>query len=209
MEIKRAGEGQIIFLHDGVASARPMMWIGVGCIAVAAVATFFGGSWLSLIVVLVVGALILSMLRNASARTAAVFDRAHGTVEITHTRGGAIVGEEDVALADIADVIVEPATGGIGMTAGQHLSLRPSLFVGDRLVPLTYHAFESGPRPIEAAAEIRAFLGRARDNLVEDSVTILAQHSDRVQPALRLARLGLGLDRLEAAEMVARLREGE
>ena len=209
MEIKRAGEGQIIFLHDGIASARPMMWIAVGCIALVAVATVFGGSWLSLVVVLVAGGLILSMLRNASARTAAVFDRAHGTLEITHTRGGAIVGEEDVALGDVSDVIVEPATGGTGVTAGQHLSLRPSLSVGDRLVPLTYRAFEGGSRPIEAAEEIRAFLGRPRDNLFEDSVTILAQCSDRVQPAVRLARLGLGLDRLEAAEMVERLREGE
>ena len=78
-----------------------MMWIAVACVAVLALATLFGGSWLSLIVVLVVGGFILSMLWHASARTAAVFDSEKGTLAITHTRGGKIVGEEDVPLAGV------------------------------------------------------------------------------------------------------------
>lgn len=208
MEIKRIGADHIIFLHDGIASGRPMMWIAVACIAVIALMTLFGSSWLSLIVVLVVGGFILSMLWQASARTAAVFDRARGTLAITHTRGGKIVGGDDVRLDDIAQVIVEPATGGTGVTADQHLSLRPSVLVGDKIVPLTYRAFESGKRPIETAEEIRRFLGLPEDDLMAGSVEVLARHGDRAQPAVRLARLGLGLDRLEAAEMVTRLRKG-
>jgi len=207
MEIKRIGADHIVFLHDGIASARPMMWIAVACIAVVALLTLFGGSWLSLIVVLVVGGTILSMLWRGSARTAAVFDRERGTLAITHTRGGAIVGEEDVPIADIAQVLVEPATGGPGVTAGQHLSLRPSLLAGDRIVPLTYGAFESGNGPIETAEEIRRFLRLPEGDLMKGSVEALARHGDRVQPAVRLARLGLGLDRLEAPAMVTRLRK--
>jgi hypothetical protein len=207
MEIKRIGDDHIVFLHDGIASARPMMLIAVACVAIIALATLFGGSWLSLFVVLVVGGFILSMLWNASARTAAVFDRERGTLAITHTRGGKIVGEEDVPLADISGVIIEPATGGGGVTAGQHLSLRPSVLAGERIVPLTYRAFESGRRPIEAAEEVRDFLGLAQADLFEHSVAVLARHGDRLQPAVRLARLGLGLDRVEAAEMVTRLRK--
>ena len=207
MEIKRIGTDHIIFLHDGIASARPTMWIAVVCIAVIALMTLFGGSWLSLIVVLVVGGFILSMLWRASARTAAVFDRERGALAITHTRGGKIVGEEDVPIADIAQVLVEPATGGTSVAAGQHLSLRPSLLVGDSIVPLTYRAFESGNRAIETAEEIRRFLRLPEDDLMKGSVEALARHGDRVQPAVRLARLGLGLDRLEAAAMVTRLRK--
>jgi len=206
MEIKRIGSGHIVFTHDGIASARPMMWVAVACIVVIALMTLFGGSWLSLIVVLVVGGFILSMLWRASARTAAVFDRERGTLAITHTRGGKIVGGDDVRLDEIAQVIVEPSTGGSGVTAGQHLSLRPSLLVGDRIVPLTYRAFEFGNRPIETAEEIRRFLGLPENDLMKGSVEVLARHGDRIQPAVRLARLGLGLDRLEAAAMVTRFR---
>lgn len=207
MEIKRLGTDHIVFLHDGIASARPMMWIAVGCIAVVTLATLFGGSWLSLIVVLAVGGLMLSMLWQASARTAAVFDRERGILAITHTRGGKIVGEEDVPFGDITKVIVEPSTGGTGVTVGQRLSLRPAVLAGDRIVPLTYRAFEGGNRPIESAGEIRRFLGLPDEDLMEASVNVLAHHGERVQPAVRLARLGLGLDRLQAAEMVTRLRQ--
>lgn len=208
MEIKRVGADHIVFLHDGIASARPMMLIAVACIAIVALMTLFGGSWLSFIVVLVVGGLILSMLWRASARTAAVFDRERGTLAITHTRGGKIVGEEDVPLAGISQVIVEPATGGGGKAAGQSLSLRPCVLAGDRIVPLTYRAFESGQRSIEAAETIREFLGLPQVDLFEESVRTLARHGDRIQPALRLARLGLCLDRLQAAEMVTRFMKG-
>lgn len=207
MEIKRLGTDHIVFLHDGIASARPMMWIAVGCIAVVTLATLFGGSWLSLIVVLAVGGLMLSMLWQASARTAAVFDRERGILAITHTRGGKIVGEEDVPFGDITKVIVEPSTGGTGVTAGQRLSLRPAVLAGDRIVPLTYRAFEGGNRPIETAGEVRRFLGLPDDDLMEASVNALARRGERVQPAVRLARLGLGLDRFQAAEMVTRLRQ--
>jgi len=207
MEIKRIGSDHIVFTHDGIASARPMMWIAVACIAVIALMTLFGGSWLSLIVVLVVVGFILSMLWRASARTAAVFDRERGTLAITHTRGGAIVGEGDVPIADIGRVIVEPSIGGTGVTAGQHLSLRPCVLAGAKIIPLTYNSFESGQRPIEAAETIRDFLDLPQDDLIEGSVEALARHGDRVQPAVRLARLGLGHDRLEAAAMVTRLRK--
>jgi len=207
MEIKRLGADHIVFLHDGVASGRPMVWIALGCVGVVALFALFAGSWLSLIVVLVVGGFLLSMLWHASARTAAVFDRERGTLAITHTRSGKIVGETDVPLDEIFDVIVEPATGGAEVTAGQNLSLRPSVLVGDRIVPLTYRAFESGKRPIEAALEIRRFLGLTDEALMESSVKALARYGERVQSAVRLARLGLGLDRGEAVEAVNRLRE--
>jgi hypothetical protein len=207
MEIKRIGDDHIVFLHDGIASARPMMLIAVGCVAVVALATLFGGSWLSLIVVLVVGGFLLSMLWRASARTAAVLDRERGALAITHTRGGKIVGEEDVPFAEISQVIVEPAAGGSGKAASQSLLLRPAVLASDRIVPLTYRAFESGRRPIEAAEAIRDFLRLPLDDLIEGSVAVLARNGDRVQPAVRLARLGLGLGRLEAAAMVARLRK--
>jgi len=207
MEIKRISADHIVFLHDGVASSRPMVWIALGCVGVVALFALFGGSWLSLIVVLVVGGFLLNMLWHASARTAAVFDRERGTLAVTHTRSGKIVGETDVPLDAISDVIVEPATGGTEVTAGQSLSLRPAVLTGDTIVPLTYRAFESGKRPIEAAEEIRGFLGLADGDLMENSVRALARCGERVQPAVRLARLGLGLDRGQAAEMVTRLRE--
>lgn len=209
MEIKRAGPDCIVFTHDGVASARPILLIAGACIAVVTLAAYLGGSLLSLAIVLVVGGFIVWMLWRSSARTAAVFDRTRGDLAITHTRGGKIVGEADVELADIAQVIVEPAVGGRGTTTARRLSLTPAVLVGDRIVSLTYRAFESGERPIKTAEQIRDFLDLPRDDLITVSVRVLARYGERVQPAVRLARLGLGLGRLEAAEMVTRLREDE
>lgn len=205
MDVKRLGSDHLVFTEDGVASARPMLLIVAGCIAAVAVAAFFGGSFLSLAVVLIVGGFILSMLWCSAARTAAVFDRERGTLAITHTRGGAIVDQDDVALADISQVIVEPSGGG-KRTGTQQLFLRPSVLAGDRIVPLTYRSFEGGGRPVEIAEEIRDFLGLPRVDILHVSVQVLARHGDRIQPVVRLARLGLGLGRLEAAEMVTRLR---
>jgi hypothetical protein len=207
MDIKRTGPDQLVFSHDGVASARPMLLIAVACVAVVALATLFGGSWLSLIVVLAVGGFLVAMLWRSSALARATFDRARGTLEIVHLRHGAEVGKQEMNLTDIAAVIVQPSTGGSGTTAGRSLALRPSLLVGSTIVPLTYRAFEGGRRPLDAAEEIRRFLGLAEDDLIEASVRVLARHSDRVQPAVRLARLGLGLGRVEAADMVTRLRK--
>lgn len=204
MEIKRLGSDHLVFTHDGIASARPMLLIALGCIAAIVIASFFGGSLLSLVVVFAAGGFILSMLWRSCARTAAVFDRARGTLAITHTRSGAIVGEEDVAIADVTQVIVEPATGGRTID-GQRLALRPSVLANDRIVPLTYGSFESGERPVEIAEQVRDFLGLPTGNIFEASVEALAHHGERIQPAVRLARLGLGLSRPEAAAMVTRL----
>ena len=205
MDIKRIGPDHLVVTHDGIAAARPMMWVALACIAAAVVIAFLGGSLASLIVVIVVAGLILSMLWRASARTAAVFDRGLGTLAITHTRGGEIVGEDDVALSDIACVIVEPSAGS-GMVSGQNLSLRPAVLADGRIIPLTYRSFESGPRPVEVANALRQFLGLSDGDLIARSVEALARHDPRIQPAVRLARIGLGLDRHEAAAMVAGLR---
>ena len=208
MEIKRLGSDHLVFTHDGIASARPLLFIALGCIVAVVIAAFFVGSLLSLVVVLVAGGFILAMLWRSSARTAAVFDRERGTLAITHTRGGVIVDEEDVAIADMSQVIVEPSSGG-KTTGTQHLMLRPSVLAAGRIVPLSYGAFESGERPVEAAETIRKFLGFPPGNIMVESVEALARHGERIQPAVRLARLGLGLSRPEAAAMVKRLRQGE
>lgn len=207
MEIKRAGPDQIIFIHDGVASTLPMIWVAIACVAVVAFAALLGGSWFSLIVVLVVGGFILSMLWRSAARTAALFDRSRHVLEITHTRGGTIVGSEDIPLGDISQVIVVPTGGASTPTASRRLSLRPAVVAGDRIVPLTYSAFEGDQHPLAAAEEIGAFLGLPEGDVIRESVAALARHDERIQPAVRLARLGLGLDRQQAAEMVARLRK--
>jgi hypothetical protein len=57
---------------------------------------------------------------------------------------------------------------------------------------------------MEIARSIRAFLGLPDGDLIDDSLEVLARQP-RIQPAVRLARIGKGLGRLEALQHVRRL----
>lgn len=191
--------------HDGVASARPMLWIVVACVAAVAVAALLQGSFWSLLLVLAVGSLLVALLRRSSAESRAVFDRRAGTVTISHCRGGTEIERIERPLGDISSVIVEAA--GRSRRNDNVLTLRPALLVGTDIVPLTWRAFVSGDSAVDAALAVRRFLGAPEGNLFADSVEALARHSDRTNPAVRIARLGMGLGRREAAELVTRLRK--
>lgn len=205
MEVKHSSEDRLEFHHDGVAGSRRMLWMVSGCVAAVALATLFGGSWISLIIVLAVGAFLVSLLRRSSAISSAVFDRQARTVTVSHSRDGREIEREERTIDEISRVIVE-AAGRSGKT-DRVLDLRPALVVGSTILPLTYRAFVSGDSAVQAATAIRHFLGHAEENLFEDSVAALAKYTDRVNPAVRLARLGMGLGGLEAARYVTRLRD--
>jgi hypothetical protein len=103
-------------------------------------------------------------------------------------------------------VIVEAA--GRTSRRDRVLNLRPALVIDATVVPLTWRAFGDDKAPLEAALVIRRFLGHTEQQLYEDSIEALAKLSGRVNPAVRIARLGLGLDRIEAAKLVTRLQAG-
>lgn len=205
METKNPSGDRLEFHHDGVAGSRLMLWIVIGCVVAVALATFLGGSWVSLVIVLVIGAFFIGLLRRSSAVSTAVFDKTAGTVIVTHGRDGKEIEREERPIGEISRVIVEAA--GRSAKIDRKLELRPALVTGETILPLTFRAFVGGDSAIEAAKAIRRFLGHADDGLFEDSVAAMAKHTDRVNPAVRLARLGMGMGRLEAARYVTRLRD--
>lgn len=206
MVVTQPADDVFEFRHDGIAAARPMVWIVAACVGAVALAMLWGGSWISLILALAVGGGLVWLLRRSSADSLAVFDRAEGTVRITHSRNGRQVESEELPLAAVSAVIVDAA--GRSRRHDNVLQLRPALVVDAAIVPLTWRAFVSGDTPVDCALEIRRFLGHPVADLYRDSVAALARHTDRVNPAVRIARLGMGLSRIEAAELVTRLRGG-
>lgn len=205
MEVKQASEDCLEFHHDGVAGSRLMLWIVGGCVAAVAIGTLFGGSWVSLIIVLVFGAFFIILIRRSSAVSTTVFDTKAGTVTVSHRRGDQEIEREERPIGEISRVIVEAA--GRSRKHDKTLKLRPALVTGSTILPLTYRDFISGDSAVEAAIAIRRFLGHAEDNLFKDSVAALVKYTDRVNPAVRLARLGMGLKGLEATRYVTRLRD--
>lgn len=205
MEIVSREPDRLEFRHDGMAGARPMLLVVVGCVAVVALATASGGAWGTLVVVLAIGTFIAGMLWRSSADTVAVFDRAADAVTIVHKRRGRPFAHTEMPLTGISGVIVEAA--GRSARTDRMLSLRPALVADAKIVPLTWRAFVNGDPPVKAATAIRRFLGHSEEGLFADSVAALARHTGRVNPAVRIARIGMGMGRREAADHVALLRE--
>ena len=108
--------------------------------------------------------------------------------------------------------IEELEATGVDVAAGGNprtLALRPAVVIEKTIVPLTQTDFESGERPKTIATALRLYLGHDDYGLIDDSIAALARFSPRIQPAIRLARLGKGLSRTEAFRLVSSLREVE
>jgi hypothetical protein len=199
--VNRLSGSLLEFRHDGVASARPAIWIIAGIVGAGALWSLFDGSVWPALIVFALGAFFFHLMRRSSAETLAMFDRQKGTVTVTHSRDGVEIERTELPLHELSRVIVEAPGNGKG-----RLTLRPALAFGTRIVPLTWRIYIPGDAPVEAALAIRRFLGHSDFKLFEDSVEALARHSDRIAPAVQVARLGLGMNRFKAAAHVRRLR---
>lgn len=205
MRTEQRPDGSLEFRHDGIAGVRPMLFAVIACVAAVALATLWGGSFASLGLVLAVGAFFAVLLYRSSADSRALFDPAAGTATIVHARAGRELERSQLALTEIDRVIVEAASRS--GRPDNVLKLRPALVAGGRIVPLTFRTFVAGKAPLEAAAAIRRRLGHDEAHLLEDSVKALATLTGRTNPAVRIARLGLGMGRLAAARHVTKLRD--
>lgn len=206
MEVSSTSGDRLEFRHDGIARSRPLQWIIIGCVILVAIATLLGGSFGALVVVIVFGAVLVALIRASSAQSTAVFDLGNKVVTISHVRPGKPAERAQWPLSEISRVIVEAA--GRSARRDRVLNLRPALVIGTTIVPLTWRAFGDDKAPFDAALAIRRFLGHAEPGLFEDSIEALAKLSGRVNPAVRIARLGLGLNRREAANLVTRMQAG-
>lgn len=201
MRLERENETRIVIVDDPRSFSR---WIAVGLAAIVLVVILAGQSFFDSVLALLAAVAIWFALRYSSVQTEAVFDAAEGRYRIRQQRHGKEVLSYDGALAEIEGVIVEAAwrSGRVDRV----LKLRPALVVGARPLPLTFATFMSGEQPRRIALALRDFLGLPESDLIEDSLRVAARDPDRVNPAVRLARLGKGLSRLEAAAYVERLK---
>jgi hypothetical protein len=139
MQVRSISEDRLEFQHDGIAGARPLQWVIIGCVVLVAMATAFGGSFGAVVVVGVFGVVLVALIRASSAQSTAVFDLGNDAVTITHVRPGKPAERAKWPLGDVSRVIVEAA--GRTSRRDRVLNLRPALVIDATVVPLTWRAF--------------------------------------------------------------------
>lgn len=200
MELQRP-DPQRLLLHDDPAGF--LRWTAFGLAAAVLLVLLLGSLGTGLLALLAAGVLWLA-LRHAAVATEAVFDKAEGRFRVTRRRAGREIERHEGGLGEIEGVIVEAAARA--RRVDRRLKLRPALVVGGRPLPLSFASFESGEPPRRTALVLRDFLGLPESDLIEDSLRVAARDPDRVNPAVRLARLGQGLSHAEAAARVRQLK---
>ncbi|MCC2110796.1 MAG: hypothetical protein KDJ16_02035 [Hyphomicrobiales bacterium] len=207
MDLRRDGTERLIFRHDGERTTRMFVAVIGGIIVFALFIWFLSGTTSPLPILATLGLALgfFWLVRRTQTESIAIFDLENGAFGLRHSRRGQVVEEIEVPLTAIEAVIVDVAAGGNPRT----LALRPAVVIEKTIVPLTQTDFESGERPKTIATALRLFLGHDDYGLIDDSIAALARFSPRIQPAIRLARLGKGLSRTEAFRLVSSLREVE
>lgn len=201
MQIERPHETRLVIRDLPARFSRP---VGLGLAAMVLLVLLAGQSiWAGLGALLVAGG-IWQGLRYTEVETEALFDLAADRYQVSRRRRGTEIFRQEGRLADVEGVIVEAAARS--RKVERQLELRPALVVGGRPLPLSFAGFASGAAPRETALALRRFLGLPETDLIEDSLRVAARDPHRINPAIRLARLGEGLSRREAAARVRRLK---
>ncbi len=205
MQLLRESDDRLRMRDDPAGFSRRLGFVLAALVAAVLLAVLLGdGSLLGGGLALVVAAGLWLALKRSEIATEAVFDRAAGRWSLRQLRDGREISRREGPLDAIEDVVVQAS--GRSQRVDRRLALRPALVVGERPLPLTYAHYARGERAPEIARTLRDFLGLPEGDLMEASLRVAARDPLRVNPAIRLARLGKGLDRGEAARLVKRLR---
>jgi hypothetical protein len=201
MILERHGDDRLTFRDPPGPLVR---WAGLGLGAIALAVLLFGQSLVAGLVVVVATAALWLAVRHADVGTEATFDRRRGSYRIRQVSLGKPQFELNGTLLEIEGVVVQ-ATGS-GRKGRETLALRPALLVGGDLLPLTFGRYAQGEEPRRIALALRRFLGLPTRGLIDDSIRAAARDPYRLRPAIRLARLGKGLEPDAAAAYVARVK---
>ncbi|HSM42289.1 MAG TPA: hypothetical protein VK862_16175 [Afifellaceae bacterium] len=164
-----------------------------------------GAAW-PVAVVLVVAAGFWKLADYVDVDSHAVFDRAANSFHIVQTRRGKPVLDRREPLDRIEAVVI--AADSRSSASDNTVKTRPVVVIDGLSVPLTFASFKAGPAATDIAERLREFLGSPATDLIEDSIRQALRGPAGVGPAVRLARLGKGLGRLEAAAYVRTIEEG-
>ncbi len=168
-------------------------------------ALFTGAAW-PVAVILLAAAGFWKLADYVDVDSRAVFDRAGNSFHIVQTRRGKPVLDRREPLDRIEAVVV--AADSRSSATDNTVKTRPVVVIDGLSVPLTFASFEAGPAATDIAERLREFLGVAGGDLMEDSIRQALRGPAGVGPAVRLARLGKGLGRLEAAAYVRGIEKG-
>lgn len=201
MQLEQPSRTRLLVRDDPTKFSR---WVGLALAGMLLLVLVAGDSFWSALLALIAAAAIWYALRRAEVSTEAVLDRDADRWQVSQRREGKEVSRREGRLVDIEGVVVEAAARSERVE--RRLKLRPALVVGGRPLPLTFATFSTGQEPRDIALALRKFLGLPESDLIEDSLRVAARDPLRVNPAIRLARLGKGLSRREAAAHVRRLK---
>lgn len=189
-EFSDAGGKLTAYIHYFLIAATAL-------VVIDAIAT---GSFAPVVVVLIVATGFSKLAGYVEVDSHASFDRDAGEFYLRQTRRGKLIEERTMALDAIENVVIEAdhrhkANDNVVKT-------RPAVVIEGQSVPLTFASFLGGPVATETAQTLRRFLDLPDTDLIDDSIRQALKSPVGTGPAVRLARLGKGLGRLDAAAYI-------
>ena len=205
MNLNQDSADRIIFRDESTSFMRLIRIFLIVCVATVVAAALLNGNYFSVVLVLLVAALFWKLANYANVTSTVTLDRQTGQLTLVQARGGKILSDRSERLEAIDNVVLQSSSRS--EAADETLKTRPAFIVRGEPVPLTFASFVSGEEPKGIALALRAFLGLPRENLIDDSINEAVKAPAGTGPAVRLARFGKGMNRLEAASYVQELKK--
>jgi hypothetical protein len=200
MKLQQISPDRFEFTDTGGKLTEYMRYFLIAVTALVVFNAIATGSFAPVILVLIAAMGFSKLAGYVDVDTHASFDRTSGEFYLRQTRRGKLVEERTVPLDGIENVVVE--ADHRDKATDNAVKTRPAVVIEGRSVPLTFASFLSGPAAAESAQTLRRFLELPDTDLIDDSIRQALKGPVGTGPAVRLARLGKGLGRLDAAAYV-------
>lgn len=200
MKLERVSPDRIEISDSGAGFTRYLRYFLIAVVLVVVTGSLFNGNIMPILLVLVAAGLFWKLADHVNVDSQAAFDRQAARFYLNQTRGGKPVAQLDEAVDRIENVIIEAAHRS--RTSDETVTTRPALVIGGETVPLTFASFKSGPQASEIAQALRQFLSLPETDLIDDSIRQALAGPAGTGPAVRLARFGKGMGRIDAARYV-------
>jgi len=200
MKLERESPERIKFSHSGRTFTRLIRYFLIAIVLMVIFGSFFSGQIASVLIVLLVAGLFWKLADYVNVESHATFDHRENRLHVVQSRAGTKLIDRSESLDAIENVVIQSSSRS--GAADDTLKTRPALVIMGETVPLTFASFASGRQPTDIALELRSFLKLPESDLIEDSIVQALKGPVGTGPAVRLARLGKGMGRLEAAGYV-------
>ncbi len=205
MKLEKVSPTRFEFSHSGETFTRYVRYFLIAVVLIVAFGALTGGNFVSLVIVLLVAGLFWKLADYVNVESRAGFDLQMNRFELVQSRAGTELVNRSEPLESIGNAIIESSSrSGKG---DDSLKTRPAVVIDGETVPLTFASFVSGPQPTEIAMALRDFLQLPESDLIDDSIAQALKGPVGIGPAVRLARLGKGMGRLDAARYVENVKQ--